>query len=427
MNPGLCHSLPLCTACVVSQLAHSVTPPPLAGPTSGPLLQSSDAFTKLRIRLSVSAATADDAPLRLLFAGADRGVASALADALGARIALQVVGASDEALAWVRREAFDAVLVQPRLAQGSGNALLGVLKREAPKLVRCLVLDDGRDAPGLAALENMHRLLYQPLDAEGLLASLKALLALRRRLESPGLADAIGRIGRLPPPPALSLDLMRRTEDLDVAARDVAALVESDPTLAAKVLRLCNSAMYSGGRRIDDIHSAVVWLGNLSLRRLVMAGEIFGAARPKAEPEALDRLRDTSLRASRLAARLLPGPRADLAATAALLAGVGRLLPQVRVPWAPKPGDDPEWPTYAEAGAYLLALWGLPETLVEAVAQHAAPAAVAESGLGVVGACHVAWALLDEVPLDEAWIEARGLAGEREAWQALAAELRGEA
>ena len=365
-------------------------------------------------------------PLRLLFAGADEGVAAALAAALGGRIALQVVAASDEALALVRRDAFDAVIVQPRLAQGSGNALLGVLKRESPKLVRCLLLDDGRDAPGLAALENLHRLLYQPLDAEALLAGLGSLLALRRRLESPRLAEAIGRIGRLPPPPALSLDLMRRTEDLDVAARDVATLVESDPTLAAKVLRLCNSAMYSGGRRIDDIHSAVVWLGNLSLRRLVMAGEIFGAARPRAEPEALDALRETSLRASRLAARLLPGPRADLAATAALLAGVGRLLPQVRVPWAPQPGDDPDWPSYAEAGAYLLALWGLPESLVEAVAQHPTPAAVAEHGLGVVGACHVAWSLLGEVPLDEAWIEAQGLAGERPVWQALAAERRSD-
>lgn len=376
--------------------------------------------------MSAPAANPDDAPLRLLFAGADTSVAAALVEALGDRIVLQVAGASDEALALVRGETFEAVLVQPRLAQGSGNALLGVLKREAPKLVRCLVLDDGRDAPGLAALENLHRLLYQPLDAEALLLGLKSLLALRRRLESPLLAEAIGRIGRLPPPPALSLDLMRRTEDLDVAARDVAALVESDPTLAAKVLRLCNSAMYSGGRRIDDIHSAVVWLGNLSLRRLVMAGEIFGATRPKAEPEALDRLRDTSLRASRLAARLLPGPRADLAATAALLAGVGRLLPQVRVPWAPQPGEAADWPNYAEAGAYLLALWGLPETLVEAVAQHTTPMAAAEHGLGVVGASHLAWALLGEVPLDEAWVEAQGLADQRDGWQALGAELRGE-
>ena len=52
--------------------------------------------------------------------------------------------------------------------------------------------------------------------------------------------------------------------------------------------------------------------------------------------------------------------------------------------------------------------------------------AAAEPGLGVVGACHVAWALLGELPLDEAWVDAQGLADQREVWQALAAELRGE-
>jgi HD-like signal output (HDOD) protein len=377
--------------------------------------------------LNAPAPIDDDAPLRLLFAGADEGVATALATALGARATVQSVSSADDALALLRAGAFDAVIVQPRLGQGSGNALLGVLKREHPTVVRCLLLDDGRDAPGLAALDNLHRLLHQPLDAEALLAGLRALLALRRRLAGPQVAEAVGRIGRLPPPPSLSLDLMRRTEDLGVSAREVATLVESDPTLAAKVLRLCNSAMYSGGRRIDDIHSAVVWLGNLSLRRLVMAGEIFGATRKAAEPEALDALRETSLLASRLAARLLPGPRADLAATAALLAGVGRLLPQVRLPWALADGVAADAPTFAEAGAYLLALWGLPESLVEAAAQHVTPAAVAEPGLGVVGACHVAWALLGDVPLDAAWVAAQGLEDELERWRALAADVRAEA
>jgi hypothetical protein len=38
----------------------------------------------------------------------------------------------------------------------------------------------------------------------------------------------------------------------------------------------------------------------------------------------------------------------------------------------------------------------------------------------------VAWALLGEVPLDEAWVEAQSLADQRDGWQALGAELRGE-
>jgi HD-like signal output (HDOD) protein len=134
-------------------------------------------------------------------------------------------------------------------------------------------------------------------------------------------------------------------------------------------------------------------------------------------------LREHSLRASRLAAALLPGPRADLAATAALLAGVGRLLPEVRIPGAISTGEASDWPGYAEAGAYLLGLWGLPEPLVEAVALHPTPALAGERGLGLVGACHVAWALLGELPLDTGWLAAQGLEGEQERWADLAARL----
>lgn len=365
-------------------------------------------------------------PLRLLFAGGDAGVVEGLVRGRAACLEVVAVTSIDDALVALRGTVFDAALVQPRLAVGSGNALLGLLKREHPRAIRCLLLDDGSDAPGLAALENLHRLLYQPLDAEAFLAGLHAVLALRQQLESPRLAEAIGRVGQLPAPPALSLELMRRTEGLEASARDVATLVESDPTLAAKVLRLCNSAMYSGGRRVDDIHTAVVRLGNLTLRRLVMAGEVFGGGRSRADQPGQALLRERSLKASRLAARLLPGPRADLAATAALLAGVGRLLPEVRTPWAPQPGELADAPTCTEAGAYLLALWGLPEILVEAAARHASPAAAGEVGFGVIAACHVAWALAADVPLDEAWVAAQGLEEERGNWAALAADVLAE-
>lgn len=373
--------------------------------------------------MSAPDSTTVEAPLRLLFAGIDASLADELSASLGASATMAVVDTAATALERVAAQEFDAVIVQPRLAHGSGNALLGTLKREQPKLIRCLLLDDGRDAPGLAALENLHRLLYNPVDAQALLVSLRAVLALRKRLESPLLAEAIGRIGRLPPPPALSLELMRRTEDLEVSAREVAGLVESDPVLAAKVLRLCNSAMYSGGRRIDDIHTAVVWLGNLTLRRLVMAGEIFGAGRSRPEAPEREQLRRQSLVASRFAARLLPGPRADLAATAALLAGVGQMLPDVRLPWLEPSAEQALWPTYAEAGAYLLSLWGLPSALVEAAALHPTPALAGEQGLDVVGACHIAWAHASDLPLDEAWVESLGLSDQRESWQALADEL----
>lgn len=374
------------------------------------------------------------ATLRLMVASVDPRIADDLRHAFGLLGEdVEIIHAADanEAIAMAAEAPPDAVVAEPRLMGGSGNALLGRFKREQPASVRILLLDDGRDGPALAALENLHRMLYRPLQAETLLAAVRSVAELRQRLENPALAAIIGRIGKLPPPPALSLELMRKTEDPEVSSREVSELVERDPTLAAKVLRLCNSAMYSGGRPIRDIRTAVVWLGNLTLRRLVLAGEIFGGGRMRAEAADRERLRRQSLLASRLAARLLPGAKADLAGTAALLAGVGRLLPDVGLPWVPFEPDaaDPERPpppSYADAGAYLLGLWGLPSILVEAAALHPVPALAGERGLGIVGAVHLAWALLGEVPLDEAWLAAQGLDGELERWRVLAEDVMRE-
>ncbi len=376
--------------------------------------------------MSESAETLPAGTPRLLFAGVDADIGETLSATLGSGVEVVVVGSLEAATVALGAVPFDAALVQPRLATGSGNALLGLLKRDHPRIVRYLVLEDGRDGLALAALDNLHRVLQAPIDAPAFLVGLHALRALRQRLEHPRLAEAIGGIGRLPPPPALSLELMRRTDAADATAGEVAALVERDPVLAAKVLRLCNSAMYSAGQRIEDIQGAVLRLGHLTLRRLVMAGEVFGGNRPSDDVAAHETLRDQSLRASRFAARLAPEPWADLAATAALLAGVGRLLPGVRRPWQASPDAavavGAEAPTYAEAGAYLLGLWGLPERLVDAAAHHVAPESAGETGLGLVGLCHVAWAMVADVPLDVAWVAAHGLEAQRPVWERMAAE-----
>jgi hypothetical protein len=51
--------------------------------------------------------------------------------------------------------------------------------------------------------------------------------------------------------------------------------------------------------------------------------------------------------------------------------------------------------THAEIGAYLLGLWGLPYSIVEAVALHHTPMTVTPAGYDLLGALAVSHALLD--------------------------------
>jgi HD-like signal output (HDOD) protein len=321
-----------------------------------------------------------------------------------------------EALTIPRERAVDVVVAELALGAQAGTVLLDQVRSAHPEAARILLLERGQGSDALQALDVAHRLLRKPLDAGELVEAVESVCELRDLLTNPTLVQTIGRVGSLPPPPRLFLELGRLMQDPDVGTREVAALVAQDPALVAKVLRLCNSAYFSAGRTISDIHSAITRLGIQTLQRMVLAGEAYGHA----DVSGIDReaMQDRAMRTSRLAARLLAGPSAELAATAGLLAEVGKLLPGVSHGWE---GD--RGPHYAEAGAYLLGLWGLPMPIVEAVAHHHQPARVRMSGFWVPGAVHVASALVGGTPVDEDYLRAVCQIDRLPRWREMAADL----
>jgi HD-like signal output (HDOD) protein len=82
--------------------------------------------------------------------------------------------------------------------------------------------------------------------------------------------------------------------------------------------------------------------------------------------------------------------------------------------------------THADAGMYLLRLWGLPETVTAAVALHHRPAQSAERRLGAVPIVHAANALArnpeaqSPAGIDEAYLAAIVAPTRLEEWRMLA-------
>jgi HD-like signal output (HDOD) protein len=266
----------------------------------------------------------------------------------------------------------------------------------------------------MQALDNAHRLLRMPLDAGELIEAVESLTDLRELLGNTELKRRIGAIGSLPPPPRVYIELTQLLRDPDASNAEIADVLAQDPAIAAKVLRLCNSAYFSGGRQITDFRSAVTRLGHQSIRRLVLASETFGSIQSASRIDR-DALQDRALRTSRLAGRLLAGASAELAATAGLLTEIGLLLPGVEA------GSDGLH--YAEAGAYLLGLWGLPMPIVEAVAYHHNPGRVRSGGFWVTGAVHVASALVAGTDVDEAYLRTVGVHDKLPRWRELVAQM----
>lgn len=320
------------------------------------------------------------------------------------------------ALTIPREQSIDVVVAELRIGALAGTALLEQVRAQHPEAARILLLDRGHGTDALEALDVAHRLLRKPLDAGELVDAVESVSELRDLLTNPTLVQTIGRVGSLPPPPKLFLELGRLMQDPDVGTAQVAALVSQDPAIVAKVLRLSNSAYFSMGRAITDIRGAITRLGLQTLQRMVLASEAYGGvAMPAAEREAMQ---ERAMRTSRLAGQMLSGPSGELAATAGLLAEVGKLLPGVN-----RGEAGGEGPHYAEAGAYLLGLWGLPMPIVEAVANHHQPGRVRMSGFWVPGAVHVASALVGGTPVDEDYLRAVCQIDHLPRWRAMAEEL----
>ncbi len=366
--------------------------------------------------------------MRILLVGDEASLPADLIDYigdLGDEWQVQRVADGNGAIATIASSPVDAVITAPHLPDLTAATLLGQIRTLRPETIRIALIDaDSNTRPPPARIIGVaHRFLPLPLRPEVLLDALTSLEELRELMDSPHLRTSIGRIEKLPSPPHLYLSLkhaLEEDENCDTAR--IADLIAGDPGVAAKVLQLSNSAFFNTGRSITDLRAAVTRLGLSTLRDLVLASEVFsGQSLSNAERNALQM---RALAASRMAAKLLPASSADLGATAALLADIGLLLPGVRNEREPQGAGD-DRPGHAEAGAYLLGLWGLPMPIIEAVAFQMQPQRSNLRSFWVTGAVHVATALVSGAAVNEEYLAKVGMLPRLDAWREQAAALSG--
>lgn len=81
------------------------------------------------------------------------------------------------------------------------------------------------------------------------------------------LADAVDRMPAFPKSVQRILEL---TRDINCAPKDLVQVIDKDPVVTVKVLRVVNSAYYSLPKQITSINHAVVYLGINTIKNLVL-------------------------------------------------------------------------------------------------------------------------------------------------------------
>jgi HD-like signal output (HDOD) protein len=83
---------------------------------------------------------------------------------------------------------------------------------------------------------------------------------------------------RLPVLPTVAVELLASVNDDNSDARSLAARVQRDPSLAAHVLRVANSARFAPKEPIVSLSQAIGRLGLATLREIVLSVAVKGSA-----------------------------------------------------------------------------------------------------------------------------------------------------
>lgn len=212
------------------------------------------------------------------------------------------------------------------------------------------------------------------------------------------------KVTQLPTIPSVVQELIASFDKEDIDVNSLASKVSKDQVIAAKVLRLANTAHFGSPRQISSVEDAVIVMGFDKLRTLVIASGIAGMAIPI---PAFDKahywrynlnVANTTKWLAKLAKQ-----NPEIGFTAGLLHSIGQLLMHLAAPADALAIDKlvangasrsaSEMNTFgfshSDVGAELARRWNFPETIQQAIKFHHNPLAQAEF-VPLAGLIHLA-------------------------------------
>lgn len=329
-----------------------------------------------------------------------------------------------EALNVLAEKPMDVIVSDMRMPEMDGGRLLAEVKKQHPHVVRIILSGQLDQEMTLKSVQLAHQSLSKPCDAEVLKHTLAKLFALRDFLSDESIKSIISQIESLPSMPSIYTEIISEMQSDDPAIKKVGEIISKDLSMTAKILQMVNSAFFGLFRKINSPEQAVMMLGLETIKALVLSVKIFSEFNQKGFSWFnIDGLFNHSLAVSMYAKTIIKNENLDQglinnSMMAGLLHDLGKLIlaTNFEEPYrqildeAQSTGRnllDLEYKTFgtshAEIGAYLMGLWRLETSIIEAIAFHHLPVRSMTRNIGLLTAVHVANALEHEAqpPADQ--------------------------
>jgi HD-like signal output (HDOD) protein len=346
---------------------------------------------------------------------------------------------------------YDAIVTDMHMPGMDGIQLLDVVSRISPGVIRFVLSGNTSDAQILKSTYLVHQMIPKPCEMEKIYTIVERACCLRDRLTDPQLLNIITGIKTLPSVPRLYNQLVEQLKTESISSQAIGDIIAQDAAMAAKILQLVNSAFFGLSDNISSPQKAVTILGLNIIKSLVLGIQVFSEYQSeRILPFSADSVWKHSLHVSNLtfsiarSLNLTSAERED-ARISGVLHDIGMLLgfqipgffQNVRINKNGQTKIESEYKylgtSHAEMGGYLLGIWGLPDSIVEAITYHHRPALQPVEKTGLLTSLHVANGLINMCQLetgsnyapyiDMLYLQRLGLVDRLDEWVAVTRDL----
>jgi HD-like signal output (HDOD) protein len=292
-----------------------------------------------------------------------------------------------KALEAIKASPPDLILTDHLMPGMHGNQLLEEARAAAPDALR-IIMSGFVALDKLNVITSAHQYVAKPFDALQLKEMLRRAFGARGRVRDEGLQRVVTSLRSLPSLPQARQTLLAELESGQGASGSIGQMVAQDAGLSAKVLQLANSPLFGRDYLVANPVEAVLCLGTDMIAAVALSQTLFKQYQSNAHREfsparVWNHCWETAALAQGFCGEQgLARAAREEAFLAGLLHETGRLILVDNFPEqfqaacdAARRDNSPLAPRLAETlgappsrvAAYLLDLWGLPESVVAAV------------------------------------------------------------
>lgn len=291
---------------------------------------------------------------------------------------------AEEAFIIMRDNEIDMIISDMRMPEVDGYKLLSQVKMLYPDIIRIMLSGYSDEKLIIKAVQEniVKSYIFKPWENKSLLGTVERIFKLHDDMKGKNIEKIVEKFHDIPTI-SRSYKSIKESIEEDLDFDIIAELIERDSAIAAKILRIANSAFY--GINTADIKKAITYLGMNNIRDIVMSTSIFESfERNYKSKEIYKKIWKHSFLTNKimdyLYREVLKKSPSEIYITAGLMHNIG-LIPflqkfekemtlifedEYRESKLIELEEEKMGVNHRELGAYLLQWWGFPYPVVEA-------------------------------------------------------------